>query len=167
ASLYTNQAELYSSVTGTGQGEAAYFSPDYGMTNTDATSTGLGLFTKFHSAPTGPAYAYGRDGLSFRSEDNGMTWQNVGRVGLATYDITAIDMTDPTILYGLQTNTTKTLIRSIDAGSDWTTIPATITPTIAKPAATFNVILEQGAPYSVAFTVQASEDPTFKFAVAL
>lgn len=168
ASLYTNQAEVYSSVSGTGQGEASYFSPDYGMTNTDATSTGLGLFTKFHSAPTGPAYAYGyEDGHSYRSEDNGMTWQNVGVVGLATYDITAIDMTDPTILYGLQTNTTKTLIRSTDAGSDWTTIPATITPTIAKPAATFNVVLEQGAPYSVAFTVQASEDPTFKFAVAL
>ena len=96
ASLYSNVAELYYSVDGTGQGQAAYFSPDYGATNTDATSSGLGAFTKFHSAPTGPAYAYGFDGKSFRSIDNGVTWKNVGKVGLETYDITAVDMKDHT-----------------------------------------------------------------------
>ena len=167
SSLYTNTADLYASVDGTGQGQAAYFSGDYGKTNTDATSTGLGLFTKFHTAPVGPVYAYGLDGKSFRSIDNGMTWKNVGLVGLATYDITAVDMTDHTILYGLQTNTTKTLIHSSDSGDTWTAIPSTITPTIAKPAPAYNVLLQAGAPYSVAFTVRASEDPTWVFPVTL
>jgi uncharacterized protein (TIGR03437 family) len=169
ASLYTNTADLYTSIDGVGhQGQAAYFSPDYGATVTDATSTGLGLFSKFHTKPVGPLYAYGMDGKSFRSIDNGMTWKNVGLVGLATYDITAVDMTDHTILYGIQTNTTpKSLIRSTDAGDTWNTIASTITPTIAKPAAAFNVVLEAGAPYAVAFTVQASEDPTWKFPVTV
>ena len=169
ASLFTNTADLYTSIDGLGhQGQAAYFSPDYGATITDATSTGLGLFTKFHTATVGPLYAYGLDGKSFRSIDNGMTWKNVGLVGLATYDITAVDMTDHTILYGIQTNTNpKSLIRSTDAGDTWTSIASTITPTIAKPAVSFNVVLEAGAPYSVAFTVQASEDPTWKFPVTL
>lgn len=168
ASLYTNVANLFASVNGTGSGEAAYFSGDYGATNTDATSLGLGLFTKFHTAPVGPLYAYGLDGKSFRSIDNGLTWKNVGLVGLATYDISAVDMTDHTILYGLQTNTpTKMVIRSTDAGDTWNTIASTITPTIAKPAATYSVVLQAGAPYSVAFTVRASEDPTWKFPVTL
>ena len=166
-SLYTNVADLYFSVDGTGQGQAAYFSPDYGATNNDATSSGLGMFTKFHSATTGPLYAYGLDGGSYRSVDNGMTWKNVGIVGLEKYDITAVDMSDHTILYGLRTDTTRTLIRSTDAGDTWTAIPATIKPTIAKPAAAFNIVLEQGAPYSVAFTVQSSEDSSWKFPVTL
>jgi hypothetical protein len=168
ASLYSNVAELYYSVDGTGQGQAAYFSPDYGATNTDATSSGLGAFTKFHSAPTGPAYAYGFDGKSFRSIDNGTTWKNVGKVGLETYDITAVDMTDHTVLYGIRTDTASMmLIRSADAGDTWAAIPATIKPTIAKPAATFNIVLQAGAPYSVAFTVQSSEDTTWKFPVTV
>ncbi len=168
ASLYSNVAELYYSVDGIGQGQAAYFSPDYGVTNTDATSSGLGAFTKFHSAPTGPAYAYGFDGKSFRSIDNGTTWKNVGKVGLETYDITAVDMADHTVLYGIRTDTaSRMLIRSTDAGDTWTTIPGTIKPTIAKPAATFNIVLQAGAPYSVAFTVQSSEDTTWKFPVTV
>lgn len=166
-SLYTNSANLYFTVDGVGQGQGPYFSTDNGTTNTDATASGLGPFTQFRSSNTGPAYAFGIDGGSYRSVDNGMTWKNVGTVGLEKYDITAVDRTDRTILYGIRTDTTRTLIRSTDSGDNWTAINATITPTIAKPAASYNITLEQGAPYSVAFTVQASEDSSWKIPVNL
>jgi uncharacterized protein (TIGR03437 family) len=167
ASLYTNPTTFYSSIDGIGQGQGSYVSNDNGKTNLDATATGLGFFTKLKSSNTGPAYAFGVSGGSYRSVDNGQTWKNVGVVGLEKYDLTAIDPIDRTILYGIKTSVGKTLIRSIDAGDSWTPISSTITPTLAKPAAVYNVVLQEGAPYSVAFVVQASEDPSWKLSATL
>jgi len=46
-------------------------------------------------------------------------------------------------------------------------ISSTATPSIAKPAAQINVTVEQGAPYSQAFTVRAFEDPSWALAATL
>src|SRR5262249_36165080 len=63
------------------------------------------------------------------------------------------------IVYAVKaTGGLKTLVRSIDAGDSWSPISSTITPTLAKPAASYNIVLQEGAPYSVSFIVQASED---------
>ncbi len=78
-----------------------------------------------------------------------------------------------TTVYGLKTafgsDAQTALVTSTNADTtmSWTIIPATITPTLAKPAAVFNVTLEQGAPYSVAFTVQLAENSTWQLPVTV
>ena len=160
-SLYTNGAVVYTSVDGTGSGQASYQSIDFGQTNLDATGSGLGLFSTFRTANFGPVYAFGAPGGAYRSIDNGMTWKNIGKIGLEQYELSTIDPFDRTIVYAIRTVNTRTLVRSADAGDSWTPIPSTITPSISKPSAGYNIVLQEGAPYSIAFPVQAVEDPTW------
>jgi len=163
ASLFTNESVFYSSV----DNQSTYISPDHGQTNTDDSAAGIGLFSKFRSFATGPIYAFGATGGSYRSFDNGTSWKNIGVVGLERYAVTGIDSSDHTIIYAVKTASGKTLVRSTDSGDTWTPIPSTITPTLAKPAASYNIVLQEGAPYSVSFVVQAAEDPTWTLPATL
>jgi len=142
-------------------------SPDYGQTNTDDSAAGLGLFARFKSFATGPIYAFGAEGGSYRSFDNGTSWKNIGVIGLERYAVSGIDSSDHTIIYAVKTNPGKTLVRSTDSGDSWTPIASTITPTLAKPAASYNVVLQEGAPYSLSFVVQASEDAAWTLPATL
>ncbi len=159
ASLFTNPATFFASV----DNQAAFMSQDNGQNNADDSASGLGLFSRLKSFATGPIYAYGVEGGSYRSVDNGLTWRNIGVVGLERYAVTGIDSSDHTIIYAVKTNNGRTLVRSTNSGDSWTVIPSTITPTLAKPASAYNIVLQEGAPYSVAFVAQASEDQTWSF----
>ncbi len=167
--LYFNPSDIFIDL----QGQGPYASFDGGKTFTDATVAGLGDFTQIVSYTTGPTYAITPNYVgTFRSTDSAQTWQSFGSTG-DRYGVTAVDPSVRTTVYGVKTafgSATQTaLVTSINAdmGMNWTIIPATITPTIAKPAAGFNITLEQGAPYSVAFTVQTSEDPAWQLPVTV
>jgi uncharacterized protein (TIGR03437 family) len=169
--LYFNPFAVLVSVDGQGSGQGAYGSTDGGATFTDQTGIGLGEFTKISSFTTGPTYAFtaGYQG-SFRSVDSGQSWQSVGATG-DRHGISAVDPTLRTTVYGVNTlfasNTPTALVTSLDAGNTWTPIPATITPTIAKPVALISLTLEEGAPYAAPFNVTISEDPTWKSPVTV
>jgi uncharacterized protein (TIGR03437 family) len=162
-SLFTNGSVFYSSI----DNQSSYISPDSGKSNSDISASGLGLFARFRSFATGPIYAFGAEGGSYRSFDNGTSWKNIGVIGLERYALTGIDSSDHTIIYAVKTSTGKTLVRSTDAGDSWTPIASTITPTLAKPAAAYNIVLQEGAPYSVSFIVQAAEDVSWTLPATL
>jgi hypothetical protein len=171
--LYFSPSSLFVDVQGQGSGQGPYTSTDGGASFTDATAAGLGDFTQILSYSNGPTYATTPSYVgTFRSTDNAQTWQSLGVTG--DHDgLTAVDPNVRTTVYGLKTafeSATQTaLVTSTNADTtmSWTIIPATITPTIAKPAAVFNVTLEQGAPYSVAFAVQIAENSTWQLPVTV
>ncbi len=171
--LYFNQYALFVDVEGQGSGQGPYVSMDAGATFASAAPAGLGDFTQILSYTTGPAYATTPNYVgTFRSTDSAQTWQSFGAMG-DQYGVTAVDPVVRSTVYGVSTafgSTTQTALvtsTNADTAMTWTPIPSKITPTIAQPAAAFNVTLEQGAPYSVAFTVQTAEDPTWKIPVTV
>jgi uncharacterized protein (TIGR03437 family) len=166
--LYVPESYLYASVDGFGPGVAAYLSIGGGGSYVDQTSTGLGLFTAMYAGTTGPIYAVAKGPSGFyRSEDAGTTWQSIGLSFGTLYTLNAVNATQRTTLYATRGGTSPAFVRSDDGGDTWNVIPATVTPSIAKPAAQINITLEQGAPYSQAFTVQTFEDPTWILAATV
>jgi len=168
---YFDSNDLYITVNIPSSGSTPYASID-GSAFMDQTAIGLGPFTQLFSGPTGPTYAVSTPSEGFfRSLDSGMTWQQLGEVGLDQYEPTAVDPNVRTTLYGVETvqpsTTPAAVITSTDAGSTWATIAASIKPTIGKPVPMFSVTLEQGAPYSVSFKVQTVENPAWQTPVTL
>ncbi|HEX5431098.1 MAG TPA: hypothetical protein VFW83_03975, partial [Bryobacteraceae bacterium] len=171
AVLYSNPGSLYVNLEGSGTGQGAYASKDFGATFADQTASGLGEFSQILSSATGPMFALTQDAVgTYRSTDQGESWQAIGFTG-NRYGVTAWDPSAPSTVYGIQTAlgaaAPVALVTSTDAGDSWSAIPATISPTIAKPAAIFKITLEQGAPYSAPFTIQTAEDATWKTAVTV
>jgi uncharacterized protein (TIGR03437 family) len=173
AVLFFNPSAVYVDVQGLGSGQGPYVSTDGGAVFTDATAAGLGDFTIMSSYSTGPTYASTPNYVgTFRSTDSAQTWQSFGATG-DRYGVTAVDPNLRTTVYGVKstfgstTQTALTTSNNADTGLAWTIIPATISPTIAKPASSYNITLEQGAPYSVSFTAQTAEDPTWKLPVTV
>ena|SRR5579871_3696418 len=171
--LYFAPSNLYVDLAGLGSGQGPYVSIDGGAVMMDATAAGLGDFTSMSSYSTGPTYAITPNYIgTFRSTDNATTWQSFGATG-DRYGITAVDPNLRTLVYGVKTafgSTTQTALvtsNNADMGLTWTVIQSSITPTIAKPASSYNVTLEQGAPYSVSFTVQTAEDSTWQLPVTI
>jgi uncharacterized protein (TIGR03437 family) len=165
--LYFNPFSLLVSVAGQG----AWGSLDGGATWVDQTALGLGEFTKISSFTVGPTYAFTAGYLgTYRSADSGQSWQGIGTTG-DRHGVSAVDPTSRTTVFGVSTlfgsNAPTALASSVDAGTNWTPIPATIVPTIAKPVSTINVVLEEGAPYATPFNVTAEEDPTWKLPVTV
>ena len=169
--LYFNPNAVFVDVEGEGSGQGPYSRFNSGGSFQPASPSGLGEFTQIISYNTGPLYALTPNYVgTFRSIDSAVSWQSLGATG-DRYGVTAVDPVIQTTVYGVKSafgSTTQTaLVTSADGASTWTIIPATITPTIAKPATGFSVTLEQGAPYSVSFNVQASEDPTWQIPVTV
>jgi uncharacterized protein (TIGR03437 family) len=169
--LFFNANTLYVDVDGTGAGQGPWVSTNGGVTFTDATPSGLGPFSNIFSYSTGALFAPTPNFVgTYRSLDSAQSWQPIGITG-EHYTVTATDPGNRSVAYGLKTpfggTTPSAVVVSNDNGTTWNTISATITPTIAKPVASYNVTLQQGAPYSVAFTVQTFEDPTWKTPVTV
>jgi uncharacterized protein (TIGR03437 family) len=162
--LFGVPTDVLVSVAGLG----AFLSTDGGSTFTDQTATGLGEFSTILSGSTGPIYAIaaGTPGF-YRSIDNGQSWKGIGLTGISLYTLSAVDPGVRTSIYGIRGGAVAAFIHSADAGDTWTPISATTTPTLAKPVALINVTLEQGAPYSQSFSVQAFEDSTWAMPVTL
>jgi uncharacterized protein (TIGR03437 family) len=170
AAPYYNPNELYLSVSFPAVGATTYANV-VGTTFTSQSSVGLGSFTQILAATTGPTYALTNplNGF-FRSTDSGQSWQILGLNGQEIDGATAVDPVVRTTLYGVEyypLTTPAALVQSADSGNTWTVISSTITPTIAKPVPMFNVTLEQGASYSVPFTVQTEENPAWQTAVTV
>jgi uncharacterized protein (TIGR03437 family) len=168
---FFDPSDLYVTVNFPGIAIYPYASID-GAAFADQSGIGLGPFTQILSASTGPTYALTNSNNGFfRSVDNGQSWQSVGNSGLEHYSATAIDPLLRTILYGTETiqpsTTPVALVQSLDTGNTWSTIPATITPTIGKPMPMFNVTVEQGAPYFAPFNVQTVESPVWQTPVTI
>lgn len=168
---YFDSNDLYVTVNIPAAGSTAYASLD-GSAFLDQTGIGLGPFTQLLSGSVGPIYATSTPSEGFfRSLDSGMSWQQLGEVGLDQYEPTTVDPNVRTTLYGVETVQPSTapaaVVTSTDGGSTWSTIAASITPTIGKPVPMFSVTLEQGAPYSVSFKVQTVENPTWQTPVTL
>lgn len=171
AVAYWDPGTIYAALNVPGLGVISYADTGNGIW-TDQSSKGLGPFTQILAANTGPTYALTNPyNGTFRSIDNGMSWQQSGIKGSQRFGATAVDPVLRTTLWGLQYNypssTPVTLAESTDSGNDWTPIPSTITPSIGAPAPMFNVTLEQGASYSTTFTVQTAESPVWATAVTL
>lgn len=167
ALLGNSGTTLVVSVQSPGPGSGAYLSTTSGGTFTDASSVGLGAFTRIDATPNGPDYAFGFGGVGFYRSDDGQTWKGIGVVGGVPYTLGAIDPNLRTTIYAVRGGSSPALIRSIDAGVNWTAISATITPTIAKPVSSINVVVQEKAPYSQSFSVQAYEDPAWALPVTL
>ncbi len=168
---YWDPNDLYVTVNVPVSGPAVYASLD-GAAFADQSGTGLGPFTKMNSAATEAAYALTTPpNAFFRTVNSGQSWQSLGVVGLQHFSATAVDPNVRTTLYGVETQLNMpnpiTLIQSLDSGNSWNPISSTITPTIAKPAPSINLTLEQGAPYSAPFTVQLAENPAWQTQVTL
>jgi uncharacterized protein (TIGR03437 family) len=168
---YYDSNDLYVTVDFPAAGVTPYGSIDGGAF-TDQSLIGLGPFTQIFSANNGPTYAQTTLGNGlFRSTDSGQSWQTLGASGLQHFTMTAIDPTTRSTLYGVETDLPSTtpvaLVQSIDSGNTWVPLPARITPTIGKPVPMFNVTVEQGAPYSVPFTVQTAENAAWQTPVTL
>jgi uncharacterized protein (TIGR03437 family) len=171
---YYDSNDLYVTVNfpGTDADTTTYASIDEGPF-TDQTSTGLGPFLKILSGSTGPTYALTTPpNTFFISLNSGQSWQPLGSSGLNRFTMTAVDPAGGrTTLYGVETTYPSTipvaLVQSTDSGNSWGTIPATITPSIGKPVSSFNITVEQGAPYSVSFTVQTAESPVWQTPVTI
>src|SRR5258706_6887648 len=160
----TLDREIFVSVAGVG----AFRSMDSGATFVDLTSVGLGEFSRILAGPSGPMFAVGAGPVGFyRSDDNGQSWRTIGATGADLKTLTAVDPTDHRTVYAVRSGATSALVRSNDGGDNWTPISASIKPTIAKPASGINVTVEERAPYSQAFTVQAFEDSSWAMAVTL
>ncbi|MBV9396928.1 MAG: SMP-30/gluconolactonase/LRE family protein [Bryobacterales bacterium] len=169
--LYFNPSALYVDVDGTGEGQGPWVSTNGGASFNDASASGLGSFAHIFSYNTGALYAPTPNLMgTYRSMDSAQTWQAVGITG-DHYAVTAVDPGNSSTVYGLKIpfggTVPTSMVVSNDNGNTWNTINATIIPTIAKPAPSYNIALEQGAPYSVAFTVETVEDPTWKTPVTL
>jgi uncharacterized protein (TIGR03437 family) len=170
---YYDPSDLYVTVNFPGTGVFTYASLDGGAFM-DQSGVGLGPFTQMFAASTGPAYALTNpvNGF-FESVNSGLSWQALGICGSFHYGVTAVDPVIRTTVYGVETilpsTTPVALVQSTTSGNTcaWTTIPATITPTIAKPLPMFNVTLEQGAPYSLSFNVQTAENPAWQTPVTI
>ena len=171
--LYFNSGWVFVSVDGIGSGQGTYYTRMGGGTFTDTTSIGLGTFTKILSGTFGPSYALTPGFIgTYRSDpaDSGQAWKARGITG-DHYGVTAADPNFRSTVYGVQTLTGSAtpvaLATSTNGGDLWTAIPATITPTIAKPAAGYSITLEEGAPYSTSLNVQLLEDSSWKTPVTL
>ena len=169
AALIANSAEkLYVNVVTPGIGSGAYLSITSGGTFTEQSGAGLGSFTKIDSAPGQTFYAFGYGGPGFyKSDDNGQSWRGIGVSGGAQFTLGVVDPNLRTTIYAIRGGSFPGLVRSIDSGVNWTAIPATITPTLAKPAPMISATVEESAPYSQAFTVQAFEDATWPMSVTI
>lgn len=171
AVLYFNPSELLISVDGQGSGQGSWISTNAGGSFQDGSSIGLGPFSKIFSYTYGPLYGSTPNfSGSYRSTDSAQSWQAIGITG-DHYTVTAVDPGVRTTVYGLKTpfggTSPNAVVTSSDSGNTWTTIPATITPTIAQPVTGYNITLQQGAPYSVSFTAQTFEDPTWQTPVTV
>jgi uncharacterized protein (TIGR03437 family) len=164
--LSSSATTLYVSVTTPGIGSAAYLSTSSGGSFTDQTGAGLGLFTKVDSASGPPLYAFSSPGF-YRSDDNGQSWKGFGINGGVPYALGAVDPFLRTTVYAIRGGSTPAFVRSIDSGNNWATIPATITPTLAKPVQAINAVVEETAPYSQSFTVRAFEDASWALPVTI
>src|SRR5579883_1291796 len=165
--LYFNPSALLVSIGGQG----SWISTTGGVSFQDGSSIGLGAFSKLFSFTYGPVYASTPNFMgSFRSTDSGQSYQPIGITG-DHFTVTAVDPGVRTTVYGLKTPLGATapsaIVTSGDSGNTWTVIPSTITPTIAEPAASYNITVEQGAPYSISFVVQTLEDPTWRTPVTV
>ena len=166
--LYAPQGYLYASINGFGPGVAAYLSTGGGASFANETGIGLGVFTEMYSGSSGPTYAVANGSSGFyRSEDAGQSWQSIGVSFGTLYTLNAVDPSQRTTIYGTRVSPSPAFVRSNDGGDNWTVISSTVTPSLAKPASQINVTLEQGAPYSQAFTVRTFEDPTWVLAATL
>jgi uncharacterized protein (TIGR03437 family) len=166
--LYAPEGYLYASINGYGPSVGGYLSTGGGASFTNESSVGLGVFTKMYAGASGPTYAVasGTSGF-YRSEDAGQSWQSIGVSFGTLYTLNAIDPNSRTSIYGQRVVASPAFVHSIDGGDTWTVISSTVTPSLAKPAAQINVTLEQGAPYSQAFTVRTFEDPSWALAATL
>lgn len=162
---------LYVTVNVPVAGQNVYAGID-GAAFADQSGVGLGPFTQIVSAAFGPTYAFNTPPAAFfRSVNSGQSWQSLGLSGLQDFEATAADPINRSTLYGVETQqpgaTPIALIQSLDAGTTWNKIPASILPTIAKPVPMFNITLEQGAPYSAPFAIQTAESATWQTPVTV
>lgn len=163
---------VYIGVDGGGSGQGVFANSDPTGQFVDQTVSGLNLFTKMSSATTGPSYAFtgGANTGFYRLDPGQSVWKYLGATG-DRYSITGVDPIIRTTVYGVKGSVVSpdpvALVRSDDAGDTWTAIPATITPTIAKPASSYTIRLQEGAPYSISFNVQTLEDPAWKLPVGV
>ena len=166
--LFAPPGYLYASIDQFGFAYGAYLSTGGGASFSDQSATGLGAFTKMYTGVTGPIYAVATGPSGFyRSQDAGQSWQSIGLSFGTLYQLNAVDPLERGTVYGIRTSPSTAFVRSDNAGDTWTVIPATITPSLAKPAAQINITLEQGAPYAQTFTVRAFEDPSWPLAATL
>ncbi len=163
--------DVYVTINFPSVGITAYGSID-GSAYTDQSVVGLGPFTQILTANTGPSYAL-TDPVNgfYRSIDSGQSWQALGNSGLEHFGMTAVDPVSRTTAFGVETvlpsGTPTSLIQSSDSGNTWAAISSVITPSIGKPVPMLSVTLEQGAPYSVAFSVQTAESPVWQTPVTI
>ena len=174
AVAYWNPTVLYLALNVPGIGVVSYQSKDGGVTWSDQTSIGLGPFTQILAANTGPTYALTAPiNGTYISQDDGATWQQCCVTGLQHYGTTAVDPILRTTVYGIETMypdpTPIALAMSTASGTvgTWTVVNSTITPSIGKPVAMYNITLEQGAPYSAPFVVQTAESNVWKTPVTI
>ncbi len=169
ASLIANAPQnLYVSLITPGIGAGPYVSTSNGGSFTDASGSGLGLFTKIDSAAGQTIYAFGYQGAGFyRSDDNGQTWHPIGVTGATPFTLGAVDPLTRSTIYAIRGGSFPGFVKSTDSGVNWSPISATITPTLAKPASGISATLEQGAPFSQSFTVRAFEDATWPLSVTI
>ncbi len=83
------------------------------------------------------------------------------------YTLTAVDPANRNIVYGLRGGNLDEFVRSVDGGTNWDAIVATLTPTIAKPASSISVDVLEGGPYQQLFTIQTFENAAWKTPVTL
>ena len=170
--LYFNPSALLVSLDSEdGSDQGSWISTTGGVSFQNGQSVGLGSFSNLFSYTYGPAYASTPTLMGgYRSTDSGQSWQPIGING-DHFTVTAVDPGVRTTVYGLKIplggTAATTLVTSGDSGNTWTPISSTITPTISQPAVSYNVTLEQGALYSVSFTVQTLEDPTWRTPVTV
>lgn len=165
---FADSERLYVSVSGLGQSAGVYLSSNAGETFFENSFTGLGHFSRLFSGPVGPLYAPVLEGTGFfRSTNDGVSWTQVGTNPVNHYSLHAVDPVNRNILYALRGGNLNAFVRSTDAGDTWETIPATLTPTLAKPVPGIDVTLLEGAPYEHAFTVQVLENPAWATALTL
>lgn len=145
---------------GGGIGQGTYFSEN-GGSRFALLGNGLSVFSRMFMGPGTSLYAVSAIAGGYqRSVNGGGTWTSSFLVGnLGVVGLTSVDPQDRTIVYGV--GTSAGLVRSTDSAGTWTAIPATIMPTIGKPAGAIQIEVEEGASYSQSFGVQTAENATW------
>jgi uncharacterized protein (TIGR03437 family) len=169
ASVIGNTTDkFFVSLVSAGVGSGTYLSLSDGGFFMDQSGAGLGLFTKMDWAPGQSVFAFGDGGQGFyRSDDFGQTWRGFGVSGGTTFALGTVDPNTRTTIYADRGGSFPGLVKSLDSGINWTAIPATIMPTLAKPVTGITAMVEETAPFSQSFTVAALEDSTWPLAVTI